>query len=300
MHVSNYKATFSPIYLVFLELDTDRPYLNFQILYENNKEVIPKTFYLQLLNKQWVYTTLFNKMRVLTYKWYREDCELYTEIHGSIVINSCKIELAQKYIILLSEFSIVIYKASKRTGVENTSFIHFNLSAGIYSINDFNTKIKELVLQQSQDCEPTQIKDLKLVIPEDYTFMASNNIFIALGIQDKYLEKATLIRSTLPPGSYKTSLDTSPPMSLLLHCKQIKIELDGQPSSLLASIHVSNYKTTFSPIHLVFLELDIDQPNLDFKILDVNNNEVIPTTFYLQLLNKKWAHTTMKPKFMQI
>ena len=117
--------------------------------------------------------------------------------------------------------------------------------------------------------------------------MASNNIFIALGIQDKYLEKATLIRSTLPPGSYKTSLDTSPPMSLLLHCKQIKIELDGQPSSLLASIHVSNYKTTFSPIHLVFLELDIDQPNLDFKILDVNNNEVIPTTFYLQLLNKK-------------
>ena len=181
----------------------------------------------------------------------------------------------------------MIYKASKRTGVENTSFIHFNLSAGIYSINDFNTKIKELVLQQSQDCEPTQIKDLKLVIPEDYTFMASNNIFIALGIQDNYLEKATLIRSTLPPGSYKTSLDTSPPMSLLLHCKQIKIELDGQPSSLLASIHVSNYKTTFSPIHLVFLELDIDQPNLDFKILDVNNNEVIPTTFYLQLLNKK-------------
>ena len=166
--------------------------------------------------------------------------------------------------------------------MENNKFIHFNLSAGTYSIDDFNAKIKVAILQERQDWEPPQIKDLKLVIPEDYTFMASNNIFIALGIQDKYLEKTTLIRSTLPPGSYKTSLDTSPPpISLSLHCKQInkvKNELDGKPSGLLARMHVSNYKATFSPIHLVFLELDIDQPHLDFKILDENNNEVIPRT----------------------
>ena len=63
--------------------------------------------------------------------------------------------------------------------------------------------------------------------------------------------------------------------------------LDGPPSSLLSSMHVSNYKATFSPIHLVFLELDIDQPHLDFKILDENNNEVIPRALYLQLLNKQ-------------
>ena len=147
------------------------------------------------------------------------------------------------------------------------------------------------ILQQIQDLEPPQIKYLKLVIPEDYTFMASNNFFIALGIPDSYLEKTTLIKSTLTPGSYKTFLDTSPlPRSLSLHCKQInkvKNELDGQPSSLLARMHISNYKATFSPIHLVFLELDIDQPHLDFKILDENNNEVIPRTFYLQLLNKE-------------
>ena len=115
--------------------------------------------------------------------------------------------------------------------------------------------------------------------------------FIALGIQDNYPEKTTLIRSRIFPDPYKTSLDTSPPpISLSLHCKQInkvKNELDGQPSSLLVSMHVSNYKATFSPIHLVFLELDIDQPHLDFKILDENNNEVIPRTFYLQLLNKQ-------------
>ena len=30
---------------------------------------------------------------------------------------------------------------------------------------------------------------------------------------------------------------------------------------------ISNHKATFSPAHLVFLELDIDQPHVDFKIL---------------------------------
>ena len=120
--------------------------------------------------------------------------------------------------------------------------------------------------------------------------MASNAIFIALGIQDNYLEKTMLIRSTLPLGSYKTFLDTSPPpRSLSLHCKQInkvKNELDDQPSSLLARMHVSNYKATFSPIHLVFLKLGIHQPPLDFKILDEKNNGFILRTFYPQLLNK--------------
>ena len=81
-------------------------------------------------------------MKVLTYTLYKEHCDLYTEIHGSIAVNSCQIELAQKYIILLSEVFIVIYKAGKHTGVENDKFIHFNLSAGTYSIDDFNAKIR--------------------------------------------------------------------------------------------------------------------------------------------------------------
>ena len=150
-------------------------------------------------------------MKVLTYTSSQEHCDLYTEIHGSIAVNSCQIELTQKDIILLSEVSIVIYKASKHTGVESTKFIHFKLSAGTYSIDPFNAKIKVTILLQRQDSEPPEIKDLKLVIPEDGTFMASNSFFIALGIPNNYLEKATLIRSRLFPGSYKTSLDTSPP-----------------------------------------------------------------------------------------
>ena len=52
-------------------------------------------------------------------------------------------------------------------------------------------------------------------------------------------------------------------------------------------MHVSNYKATFSPIYLVFLELDIDQPHLDFIILGEKTIEVSPTTIYLKLLNKE-------------
>ena len=188
-------------------------------------------------------------MKALTYTSCKEHCDLYTEIHGSIAVNSYQIGLAQKDIILLSSVSVIFYKTGARTSVENNRFIKFSLSAGTYSIDDFNAKIKVAVLQERQDWEPPQIKDLKLVIPEHYTFMASNIFFIALGILDKHLEKTTLIRSILPLGSYKTFLDTSPPpKSLSLHCKQInkvKNEFDGQPSSLLTSMHVSNYKTTF-------------------------------------------------------
>ena len=86
-------------------------------------------------------------MRVLTYTSYKEHCDLYTEIHCSITVNSCQIELTQKDIILLSSVSIIIYKAGKRTGVENTKFISFNLSVGTYSIDDFNAKIKMAILQ---------------------------------------------------------------------------------------------------------------------------------------------------------
>ena len=126
-----------------------------------------------------------------------------------IVVRS--IELAQKDIILLSSVSTIVYKAGKRTGVENAKFISFNLSAGTYSIDYFNAKIKVAILQQRQDWEPPKIKDLRPVIPEDCTFLASNTVFITLGIQDKYLGKTRRIRSSLPLGSYKTSLDTSPP-----------------------------------------------------------------------------------------
>ena len=52
MHVFNYKAIFSPMHLVFLELYTPRPYLDFKILDENNKQSYTEELYLQLLNEE--------------------------------------------------------------------------------------------------------------------------------------------------------------------------------------------------------------------------------------------------------
>ena len=106
-------------------------------------------------------------MKVLTYASYKEHCDPYTEIHGSIAVNGCPVGLAQKDIILLSKVSIIVYQVGKRNGVENTKFISFNLSASTYSIDDFNAKIKVANLQQRQDWEPPQIKELRLVIPKD-------------------------------------------------------------------------------------------------------------------------------------
>ena len=80
--------------------------------------------------------------------------------------------------------------------------------------------------------------------------MADNAIFYAIGIQDDYLEETTLIRLTLPHGSYETYLDTSPLSKVLsLNCRQInkaRNELDEQPSSLLVSMRVLNYSESFS------------------------------------------------------
>ena len=71
---------------------------------------------------------LFNKrMKVLTDTSYKEDYDLYTKIHGSIAINSCQIGLAQKDIILLSNASLIAYKAGKQTSLTNTEFIKFIL-----------------------------------------------------------------------------------------------------------------------------------------------------------------------------
>ena len=87
-------------------------------------------------------------MKVLTYTSYKEHCDLYIEIHGSIAVNRCQIELAQKDIILLSSISVIFYKAGACTGVKNNLFIKFSLSAGTYSIDDFNAKIKVAVSEQ--------------------------------------------------------------------------------------------------------------------------------------------------------
>ena len=55
MKLSDYKAAFIPMHLVFLELDAQHRRLNFKLLHENKNTVILKTFHLQLLSKNYEY-----------------------------------------------------------------------------------------------------------------------------------------------------------------------------------------------------------------------------------------------------
>ena len=59
----------------------------------------------------------------------------------------------------------------------------------------------------------------------------------------------------------------------------------------------SVFEASSTPIHLVFLELDTHDCHLDFKLLDENNNAVIPRTFYLNLLNKDNEYIRKRNKY---
>ena len=52
------------MHLVFLELDTHWPHLDFKTLDENNNVIITRTFYLQILNK-WAYTTTMKQAKFI-------------------------------------------------------------------------------------------------------------------------------------------------------------------------------------------------------------------------------------------
>ena len=85
------------------------------------------------------------KIKVLTYTSYKEHCDLYTEIHGSIAVKSCKIGLFKKDKILLEDNRLFKYSYSKASssGVfKLDDYIKFTLSSGTYSINEFNEKIR--------------------------------------------------------------------------------------------------------------------------------------------------------------
>ena len=140
-------------------------------------------------------------MKVLTYTSYNEHCDLYTKIHGSIAVNSCQIGLFKKDKILLDDSKLFKYSCSKASssGVFNT-----------YSIDDFNKKIKAAVLQQKQNWNAPHIKNVLLVVPENYAFTADNNFFIALGMTEKIRKNINIKYSLAFSGSYKTQLVTTP------------------------------------------------------------------------------------------
>ena len=119
-------------------------------------------------------------MKVLTYKSYEEHWELYTESHDSIAVNGCLIDLFKKDKIVLGDTILIKYSKSSSSGTFDLGdYIQFNLSAGTYSVDNFNAKIKAAVLRQKQKWDAPQIKDLKLIKQENYAFTADNKFFIA-------------------------------------------------------------------------------------------------------------------------
>lgn len=64
------------------------------------------------------------KMKVLIYRSYKENFELYTETHSPITVNSCKTGLAKKDITLLSNMALIHYTPGLHIGKKyiNTQF----------------------------------------------------------------------------------------------------------------------------------------------------------------------------------
>ena len=87
-------------------------------------------------------------MKVLAYISYKKHCDLYTEIHGSIAVNSCQVVLFKKDKILLEDNELFKYSYSKASssGVfKLDDYIEFTLSSGTYLVDEFNEKIKAAV-----------------------------------------------------------------------------------------------------------------------------------------------------------
>ena len=103
-------------------------------------------------------------MKVMTCTLYQEHFELWVETHESIAVNSCQIELARKHNINTRYIQIYTQTLSSRTGVEGRH-IQFKI------------------------WDASQIKDLKLVIPEHYIFMTSNSFLIVFSILGNILKR---------------------------------------------------------------------------------------------------------------
>ena len=102
----------------------------------------------------------------MTYTSCKKHCNLYTEIHGLILINTCEIGIARKDLVLISDTAVIANGVASRTGVKDSRHMKFTLSAGTYSIDDIKTKIKAAVLQQRSDWKAPRFKYLNLVIPD--------------------------------------------------------------------------------------------------------------------------------------
>ena len=122
-------------------------------------------------------------------------------------------------------------------------------------------------------------KDYKLIIPENFTFIAIKPFYDILGINPE--NEFSLIK-----GEYQTKLK-KPPEKVHLHCGEIASLLhnhvDGQPSTKLFSIDANTlHYEPFNLIHFPLLSSPINY--LHLELLDENQKQLTPKTFNLIIL----------------
>ena len=229
-------------------------------------------------------------MQLLTFTRYQKNNILYTPIEGVIAILKIVITLpkTRNGKIRLTDEVMILYKKKKEQPIQIT------LSKGSYSIDQFNQTLAKNNDINTMQWKPPIIKNYQLKIPDLYTFIASNLLFEALGITNTI--KLSAVKSSLFKGGYQTTL-TPTSKNIYFYCNridEIANEINGQPSKLLYSWDVSESQgdLTYSPKHavnsnhLIFLQLRKTYHRLEFALLDNQNNEIIPKSFYLQIYNK--------------
>ena len=93
-------------------------------------------------------------MKVLTYTLYKEYCQLYTVIRGSIAVSDCQIGLFKKDKILLEDKIFMKHSKSSLSGTfDPDNYFQLTFSSATYSIDGFNGKIKAAVLRQKKKNE---------------------------------------------------------------------------------------------------------------------------------------------------
>ena len=231
-------------------------------------------------------------MRLLTFRRYQKNNILYTPVKGVMAILKIAITLpkTRNDKLRLTDEVVIFYKKKKK----KEQPILIILSKGSYSIDQFNQLLTKNNDIRTMQWEPPIIENYQLKIPDSYTFIASNLLFEALGITNNI--NLSAVKSSFFKGDYQTTLTPSP-KNIFFYCNQIdeiSNEINGQPSKLLYSWDVSESQgdLTYSPKHavnsnhLIFLQLSKTCHRLGFALLDSQNNEIIPKSFYLQLYNK--------------
>ena len=182
---------------------------------------------------------------------------------------------------------------TKEKKKKSQSYLYY-LKVAIQSTNLTSYSQKNNEIRTSQ-WEPPIIENYQLKISDSlYTFTASDLLFEALGITNAI--KLSEINASLFGGAYQTTL-TPTPKNVYFYCNQIDEianEINGQPSKLSYSWDVSesegnltySSKYAVNSNHLIFLQLKKTCHRLEFALLDNQNREIIPKSFYLQLYNK--------------